>query len=465
MTDDTPLTYGSLFAGIGGLDLGAEAAGFACRWQVEWDDWCQQRLAQRWPDVDRHSDVSQVDPAQLAPVDLIIGGFPCQPISVAGRQRAQDDDRWLWPDFARLVRALQPSYVLVENVRNLLRVNDGSAMAEVLRDLALAGYDARWDVLGADDVGAPHQRDRLWVRAWRDGLEMPRTQPLARLDGDVWCAQGDSLWSGSVPMHDPWPTSGTMHAGSAYVTGQQLHGGGGPTYRTWPTPQAGDTSVRGPGTVHEQRAAGATVQHLLSRAVAGLAAAEVPATPGGPSDDPLPTPDGLAGPRVRQWPTPNAGMDHHSDSDAYWDNRIAKGRQEDLYMAVTKDARSRKWPTPRANEDRGTGPFGSKSHQYRLDRDYLDATVQDAEQASGALNPTWLEWLMGLPLGWTNPDVDDPQPHPGWQVDPADVGDLSRLGPRGPSWRNRLHAIGNAVVPQVGYVAVADLLAMHNRRG
>lgn len=168
------LTYGSLFTGIGGLDLGVEAAGFVPLWQVEWDSWCRRLLRQRWPDVAQYEDVTRVEWQQLPPVDLLVGGFPCQPVSSAGRQLAQADERWLWPYFAAAIGTLRPSYVLVENVRNLLAVNAGGAFAEVLGDLARLRYDARWDVLGAVDAGAPHRRDRVFLRAWR-AEELPHT--------------------------------------------------------------------------------------------------------------------------------------------------------------------------------------------------------------------------------------------------------------------------------------------------
>ena len=164
------LTFGSLFAGIGGIDLGLERAGWTCRWQVEWDEYCQHVLAHHWPDVPRYGDITAVDWSSVEPVDLIAGGFPCQPVSIAGRGRAQSDDRWLWPEFARAIRYLRPRYVLVENVRNLLAVNDGAAFGEVLGDLAALGYDAEWDCIPAAAVGAPHVRDRVWIVGTRAKL-------------------------------------------------------------------------------------------------------------------------------------------------------------------------------------------------------------------------------------------------------------------------------------------------------
>ena len=126
-------------------------------------------LAHHWPDVPRYGDVTAVDWRGVEPVDLIAGGFPCQPVSSAGKQLAQSDDRWLWPEFARAVGALRPRYVLVENVAALLTVNGGGAFGEVIGDLAALGYDAEWECISASDVGAPHKRDRLWIVAYSNG--------------------------------------------------------------------------------------------------------------------------------------------------------------------------------------------------------------------------------------------------------------------------------------------------------
>jgi DNA (cytosine-5)-methyltransferase 1 len=160
-----PLTVGSLFSGIGGFDLGLERAGMDIRWQVERDPWCQKVLAKHWPDVPRYGDVTTLTGDELEPVDLICGGFPCQPVSVAGQQKGTDDDRWLWPEFRRVVGLLRPRYVLVENVPGLFTANGGHAFGAILGDLADLGYDAEWTVLSAADVGAPHLRKRVWIVA------------------------------------------------------------------------------------------------------------------------------------------------------------------------------------------------------------------------------------------------------------------------------------------------------------
>lgn len=175
----------SLFSGIGGLDLGLERAGMTIAGQVEIDPWCRTILAKHWPEVPRHDDVRTAAGwwgDRRAP-DLVAGGFPCQPVSVAGRQLAQADSRWLWPAFAQVIRHLGPRYVLVENVPGLL----GRGMGDVLGDLAALGYDAEWDCVPAALVGAPHIRNRIFIVAHPAG-----TRCQARAFRAGWQAQDET---------------------------------------------------------------------------------------------------------------------------------------------------------------------------------------------------------------------------------------------------------------------------------
>lgn len=158
----------SLFAGIGALELGLEHAGMTTVGQVEIDATCRRILARHWPKVPRHDDVrttitwweSQPRPA----VQVVAGGFPCQPFSTAGLRGGTTDERWGWPWMRDVVRAVRPSYVVVENVAALLA--DRAAFGWLLADLADLGFDAEWSVLSACAVGAPHTRDRLLLVAY-----------------------------------------------------------------------------------------------------------------------------------------------------------------------------------------------------------------------------------------------------------------------------------------------------------
>lgn len=157
------MRIGSLFSGIGGLELGLEWAGVGHTvWQVEWKPECRDWLARHWPDATRHSDVRQVGARNLAPVDVICGGYPCQPFSVAGNRLGQDDERHLWPEFARILGEMAPAFAVLENVPAHLSLGFGT----VLGDLSDLGYDAEWQTLSARSVGAPHLRERVFVLAY-----------------------------------------------------------------------------------------------------------------------------------------------------------------------------------------------------------------------------------------------------------------------------------------------------------
>ena len=164
------MTVGSLFSGIGGFDLGLERAGMKVRWQVENDPYCNRVLRKHWPDVVRYGDIKLIDWHAVERVDLVCGGFPCQPVSVAGKRKGRDDERWLWPEFARCLGVLRPCYVLIENVSGLLV----RGFADVLRDLAACGYDAEWDNLPAGAFGAHQLRYRIYVIASRSGTHCLR---------------------------------------------------------------------------------------------------------------------------------------------------------------------------------------------------------------------------------------------------------------------------------------------------
>lgn len=165
------ITFGSLFTGIGGLDLGLERAGMQCRWQIERDSFCQRILRLRWPGTPLYDDITEIAGTELAPVDLIAGGFPCQDVSLAGLRRGigEGTRSGLYSEMLRIVRLLRPKFILMENVSGLLIPNEpgGAApIARVLGDLAESGFDAEWDCLPAAAFGAPHIRDRIFIVAY-----------------------------------------------------------------------------------------------------------------------------------------------------------------------------------------------------------------------------------------------------------------------------------------------------------
>lgn len=158
------LTVGSLFSGIGGFDLGLKRAGMSITWQVENDNYAQKILTKHWPRVARYGDIRTIDWKKVEKVELVCGGFPCQPFSCAGKQRGEADDRYLWPEVVRCLDALRPAWFLGENVPGLIKM----ALDQVCADLESLGYTV-WPVcIPACAVDAPHQRERVWIVAHCD---------------------------------------------------------------------------------------------------------------------------------------------------------------------------------------------------------------------------------------------------------------------------------------------------------
>jgi len=162
------ITHLSLFSGIGGLDLAAELAGITTVGQCEWADYPSKILEKHWPDVPRWRDIrtltkeSFYEKTGLRTVDIISGGFPCQPFSVAGKRGGKADDRYLWPEMLRVIHELRPAWVLGENVPGIVSM----ALDTVLADLENEGYAGQAFIVPACGVDAPHRRDRAAILAY-----------------------------------------------------------------------------------------------------------------------------------------------------------------------------------------------------------------------------------------------------------------------------------------------------------
>ena len=186
------MKFGSLFSGIGGIDLGLERAGMECAWQVEIDLYCQKILAKHWPDVKRLEDVRECGAHNLEAVDLICGGFPCQPHSLAGKRGGEGDDRNLWPEYRRIVAELRPRWVLGENVPGIRT----TMLDTVLSDLEGFGYSTITLDIPAVAFDAPHRRHRYFIVAYTG--QQPKRAAFDR-QGDQ-AGSRDEGWQGDAQI-------------------------------------------------------------------------------------------------------------------------------------------------------------------------------------------------------------------------------------------------------------------------
>lgn len=166
MEENAVLTHGSLFSGIGGFDLAAESVGFENIFSCEKDEFCDKLLKQNFPNVKRFKDIYEFNAREYnGRIDIVSGGFPCQPFSVAGKRQGENDDRHLWPQMLRVIAEIKPRWVIAENVPGLLTISGGMVFEQCCLDLEAEGYEVQAFVIPAISKNAPHRRDRLWIIA------------------------------------------------------------------------------------------------------------------------------------------------------------------------------------------------------------------------------------------------------------------------------------------------------------
>ena len=160
------MNHGSLFSGIGGFDLAAEWMGWTNVFHCEWEEFPRKVLNYHFPKSISYGDIKETDfTIHRGQIDILTGGFPCQPYSAAGKRLGKEDDRHLWPEMLRAIREIQPRWVVGENVRGIVNWNGGLVFEEVQTDLENEGYEVQPFILPAASVNAPHKRDRVWFVA------------------------------------------------------------------------------------------------------------------------------------------------------------------------------------------------------------------------------------------------------------------------------------------------------------
>lgn len=163
------MTHGSLFSGIGGFDLAAQWMGWENKFHCEWNEFGKRVLNYYWPKAESYGDITKTDfTIWRGRIDILTGGFPCQPYSTAGKRLGKADERHLWPEMLRAIREIQPRYIVGENVYGLINWNGGLVFNEVQTDLENIGYKIQPVILPACAVNAPHRRERVWFVAYSD---------------------------------------------------------------------------------------------------------------------------------------------------------------------------------------------------------------------------------------------------------------------------------------------------------
>jgi site-specific DNA-cytosine methylase len=438
----------SLFSGIGGLDLAAEMAGIKVVGLCEIEPFPVEVLKKRFPGVPIFEDVRKLtaevirDKTRMGTsqsIDIIFGGFPCQDLSVAGKQKGLEGERsGLWFEMLRVVHELRPSYVLAENVRGAVNL----ALDTVYTNLVDEGYKVYPYVIPASAVGAPHQRERLFVVGVREDVHRRYTEAMAN--------PGCELRQGSEFSRADGVETGNRDADKFER----------PSGTLWPSPVASDGSCGGiisPDDIYIQKESGLfrKINRNGTDGSVGLARM-VKLWPTPRAQEPGRTTEGygrglqelVEGKEQRKlWPTPTQRDYKGTSAEEGLIRKDGKSRMDQLPNAV------KFWPTPTGTERSGVNPITGRGAGL-------------SKVNGGQLNPDWVEQLMNFPEGWTDLDVDEPKPWAGW---PALLGqeqypyEHPRTTTGCKDRAKRLKALGNAVVPAQAYPFFRAIMEIERR--
>ena len=410
-----------LFAGIGGFSRGLEATGFfetICF--VENEPYCQAVLKHHWPGVPILGDIKNVKAPDLpSRPDVICGGFPCQPFSQAGKQRAQDDPRHLWPEMFRLIRECRPTWVVGENVAGIIKLG----LDEVLADLEGEGYATRTFNIPACAVGAPHLRQRLWIVAHSDS----ESEPDKPLDGGAGARQLGFEFGGSeAAPHGPDPDNDGSHRATEH---KQNTKHGKTQLRDEQVRELGSVGqdVADPESVHGQ----GSVRQGDSRGKPEKKAAGRGGVVGNAQHDGLPSSEG----RGRL-------LDKSEEQRRKKEVRKSKGASgssRDVADPQHEGDGGRRLSGPR--EDKGKNGQGSSDQSWGCGETLADPRCDTEGSCKGVQRGAAKRSKGSFDAG----DGGDIRPEERWAVEP----DVGRLVDGLPNRVPQLRALGNSIVPQI----------------
>ena len=211
------MNHGSLFSGIGGFDLAAEWMGWNNKFHCEWMPFPRKVLSYYFPNSISYEDITKTDfSIHRGTIDILTGGFPCQPYSSAGKRLGKDDERHLWPHMLRAISEIKPTYVVGENVRGLTNWNGGVVFEEVCADLENCGYEVQPILLPACAIGSPHRRDRIWFIAYSNGSMF-----RANEHGGIRCENGENKSQRTQGIYDAIRPNGNSRT-ATHTTNERL---------------------------------------------------------------------------------------------------------------------------------------------------------------------------------------------------------------------------------------------------
>jgi DNA (cytosine-5)-methyltransferase 1 len=209
------MRHGSLFSGIGGFDLAAEWMGWENVFHCEWNEFGQKVLNYYWPKAECFKDITKSDFTKYnGTIDIISGGFPCQPYSVAGKRKGKEDERHLWPEMLRTIREVQPRWIVGENVPGLVNWERGLVLNEIKTDLENEGFTMFPPVIiPACAKDAPHRRDRLWIIAHSCKINGKQATTNRGWESSEQIEERGAVWSKLTPISESWDVANTNNEG------------------------------------------------------------------------------------------------------------------------------------------------------------------------------------------------------------------------------------------------------------